>query len=176
MQTHRNRFITTVALLAVAALFGASASAQPAKSSAPAKQAAPATQAAPVDETQANEAALRAIAVHWGDAELGGDVGYLEQLLTPEYRSVDAKGVSHPRAMILAHARRSGGAEEARKARDAFMKAHPTEMSVTIHGTVGVVSYFDPRRGLDASIRGGDVFVYEAKRWHAVFSLHNGAG
>ncbi len=170
MQTHRNRFITTVALLAVVTLLGASASAEPAK------QAAPGQQAAPVDETQANEAALRAIAEHWGDAELAGDVGYLEQLLSPEYRSVDAKGVSHPRAMILEHAKHSAGSAEARKVRDAFMKAHPTEMSVTIHGTVGVVSYFDPKRGVDASTRGGDIFVYEAKRWHAVFSLHNGAG
>lgn len=162
MQHDPNRFLLAAALAAVT-LLGATAS------------AAPATPAARVDETQATEAALRAISVHWGDAELEGDVAYLEQLLAPEYRSVDAKGVSHPRAMILEHARHSAGAAEARKTRDAFLQAHPTEMSVTIHGTVGVVSYFDPKRGVDASIRGGDIFVYEAKRWHAVFSLHNGA-
>jgi hypothetical protein len=163
MQHRSNPSVITMAALVVTTALGAAASADPA------------TPAARVDETQANEAALRAISVHWGDAELGGDVGYLEQLLAPEYRSVDPKGASHPRAMILEHAKHSAGSAEARKARDAFMQAHPTEMSVTIHGTVGVVSYFDPKRGLDSSIRGGDIFVYEAKRWHAVFSLHNGA-
>jgi hypothetical protein len=140
--------------------------------------AAPSTPAgdpAHVDETQPNEAALRTIVDHWGDAELGGDVAYLEQLLAPEYRSVDAKGASHPRAMILEHAKHSAGSAEARKARDAYMLAHPSEKAVVIHGALGIVSYFNPQRGVDSSIRGSDVFVYEAKRWHAVISMHNGA-
>jgi hypothetical protein len=128
-----------------------------------------------VDETQHTEAALRAIVDHWGDAEVDGDVAYLEQLLLPEYRSIDAKGGSHPRARILEHARTNAGSAEARKAVDAFKLAHPTEVSVVIHGDTGIVSYFNPKRGLDSSIRGSDIFVFEARRWHAVYSLHNGA-
>lgn len=144
---------------------------------APAKAtpAAPAGAAAHVDESQRTEAALRAIVEHWGDAELEGDTGYLELLLVPEYRSVSPTGESHPRARILEHARRSTGSAEARKARDAFKQAHPTEVAVVIHGLIGIVSYFNPHRGLDSSIRGSDVFVYEANRWHAVYSLHNAA-
>jgi len=55
------------------------------------------------------------------------------------------------------------------------MQAHPTEISTVIHGTLGIVSYFNPSRGLDTGIRGSDVLVYEANRWHAVYSMHNGA-
>jgi uncharacterized protein DUF4440 len=136
----------------------------------------PASAPAPsIDETQPTEAALRAIVDHWGDAELTGDVAYLEQLLAREYRSIGPNGESHLRAGILEHARRSAGSAEARKARDAYLQAHPTEKAVVIHGALGIVSYFNPQRGVDSSIRGSDVFVYEAKRWHAVYSLHNGA-
>jgi hypothetical protein len=131
---------------------------------------------AAVDETQRTEAALKRVDDHWGDAETDGDVAYLEQLLVPEYRSIDPKGGSHVRAMILDHARRNRGhAAEARKVVDAYKQAHPTEMMVIIHGDVGIVSYFDPRRGADSSIRGSDFFIHEGNRWHAVYSLHNGA-
>jgi hypothetical protein len=132
--------------------------------------------AAAVDETQRSEAALRAIADHWGDAETEGDVAYLEQLLVPEYRSISANGASHIRAGILDHAKRNRGhAAEARKAVEAYKQAHPSEKAVVLHGAIGVVSYFNPKRGLDSSIRGSDVFLYEGNRWHAVYSLHNGA-
>jgi len=158
-------------LLVVTALAAWLASGPPAPASA--EPASPA--AARPDETQHTDAALRAIINHWDDAELTGDVAYLEQLLVAEYRSVDAKGESHPRAMILEHARRSAGSAEARAARDAFMKAHPSEMAILIHGDTAIVSYFNPSRGVDKSTRGSDVFVYESKRWHAIYSLHNGA-
>jgi hypothetical protein len=128
-----------------------------------------------VDETQHNEAALRAITKHWGDAERDGDVGYLEQLLAPEYRSIDAKGSSHLRSMILEHARKNHGSAEARKAVEAWLLTHPTETAVTIHGDLAVLSYFNPKRGVDAGIRGSDIFLYEAGRWHAIFSMHNNA-
>jgi len=128
------------------------------------------------DETQHTEAALRAIVHHWDDAEQTGDISYLEELLVPEYRSVDAKGESHPRAMILQSARRNATSDAASKAAEAFKKAHPTEIAVVIRGEVAIVSYFNPHRGLDTSIRGSDIFVYEGNRWHAVHSLHNGAG
>jgi hypothetical protein len=137
--------------------------------------AAAAPAAAPAAEAEATEAGLRAVVQHWDDAELEGDVAYLEQLMLPGYRSVDAKGESHPRAAILEHAKHNAGSAEARKTRDAFMKAHPTELSVTLRGDLAIVAYFNPVRGLDHSIRGSDVFLYDAKRWHAVYSMHNGA-
>jgi hypothetical protein len=128
-----------------------------------------------VDETQHTEAALRAIVEHWTEAEVSGDVAYLDQLLAPEYRSINAKGVSLVRATLLDHARRNTGSAEARKRVEDWKRDHPTDERVTIHGDVAIVSYFDPKLGADSSIRGGDVFVYEGHRWRAIYSLHNGA-
>jgi hypothetical protein len=153
---------TSIWLCAAAALLAASSSAH---------AAPPAT----VDETQHNEAALRAIVEHWNEAEVSGDVAYLDQLWAPEYRSVGAKGESHTRAMLLDHARHNTGSAEARKRVEDFKREHPTEMSVVIHGDTGIVSYFNPKLGVDSSIRASDVFVYEDHRWRAVYSLHNGA-
>jgi hypothetical protein len=134
---------------------------------------APASAAPGVDEGQPTEAALRVITDHWGQAEVEGDLGYLEQLLAPEYRSVGPDGRSIPRATILEHARRNSGSDEKRKRRAAYLQAHPTEKLVVIHGDIGIVSYFNPHRGVDSSISGSDVFVYERNRWHALHSLHN---
>jgi hypothetical protein len=140
---------------------------------------APVSAAPQVDESARSETALRAISEHWGTAEVDGDVGYLEQLLAPEYRSIGANGAAVPRAKILDHARRNAASAEAaakeRKSRAEFRTAHPTETAVVIHGAIAIVSYFNPQRGIDQGVRGADVFVYEADRWHAVYSLHNGS-
>jgi hypothetical protein len=135
--------------------------------------------AAAIDETLPSEAALRAIDEHWGRAESDGDVAYLSQLLAPEYRSVGPRGEVTSRAALLEHTtRRAGSAEaraEAHRSAEAYRQAHPTELSIVLHGTLGIVSYFDPTRGAEHSVRGADVFVYEGRRWHAVYSLHNAA-
>ncbi|HEX3763811.1 MAG TPA: DUF4440 domain-containing protein [Kofleriaceae bacterium] len=131
------------------------------------------------DETRADEAALRAIVKHWDRAESDGDVPYLSQLLAPEYRSIGKTGEAVTRAALLAHAEQTHGSAEAqarrRKQGEEFLRTHPTEMAVAIHGPVGIVAYYNPTRGVDHSVRGSDVFVYEASRWHAIYSLHNGA-
>jgi hypothetical protein len=164
MNRHATRAVFTI-LVAAGSLATPAIAAPP---SAPAP-------AARVDETQRTDAALRAISKHWGDAETEGDVGYLDQLLAPEYRSVDAKGASHPRSKILEHAKKNQGSAEAHKAIEAFLLAHPTETAVTLHGDVAVVSYFNPKRGVDAAIRGSDIFLYEAGHWHAIYSMHSSA-
>ena len=131
------------------------------------------------DETKRDEAALRAIDDHWGRAEGEGDVAYLTQLLAPEYRSIGASGKATTRDALLEHtARRASSAaarEEARKAREAFMAAHPTAVSVVLHGSVGIVSFYNPKRGADQAVRGVDVFIYEDNRWRALYSFHNAA-
>jgi hypothetical protein len=189
MSQTRLRSLGAGAVLAVAAVALCVAAsltrADPASSAAP-PTPAPATAAAPtaaptaaVDETLQTEAALRAIDDHWGRAEGDGDVAYLAQLLAPEYRSIGARGEATPRAALLDHTRRrTASAEaraEARKAVEAFKQTHPTEVAVVLHGTLGIVSFFNPKRGADHSVRGADIFVYEGGRWHAVYSLHNAA-
>jgi len=131
------------------------------------------------DEAKRDEAALRAIDDHWGRAEEEGDVAYLAQLLGPEYRSIGSTGKVTTRAALLEHTRRRAGSaaarDEARKAREAFKAAHPTQVSVVLHGTVGIVSFSNPKRGADQVVRGADVFVYEDNRWYAICSFHNAA-
>lgn len=166
MQSNQLRFLHAAAIAGLLGGWHAAAHAEP---------SAATGAAAHVDETQRTEAALLAIVHHWDRAELDGDVAFLDQLLVPEYRSIDAKGASHMRAKILEHARRNAGSAAAQKEVDAFKQAHPTEIAVVIRGDVGITSYFNPHRGLDDSTRGADIFVYEGKRWHAVYSLHNGA-
>ena len=131
------------------------------------------------DEARRDEAALRAIDDHWGRAEEDGDVAYLAQLLAPEYRSIGSTGKVTTRAAILEHtgqrASSPAARDEARKAREAFTAAHPTQVSVVLHGMVGIVTFSSPNRGTDQVVRGADVFLYEANRWHAISSFHNAA-
>ena len=163
------------AALAAAPLAVAAAPATPAPATAPATTPA----ASPADENRHDEAALRAIVDHWTRAERDGDVAYLSQLLAPEYRSVGTTGEAHARAALLEHAERNQRSAEAREERrragEEYLRAHPTEVSVVIHGPLGIVSYYNPKRGLDHSVRGSDGFVYEGNRWHAIYSLHNSA-
>lgn len=131
------------------------------------------------DEAKRDEAALRAIDDHWGRAEAEGDVAYLAQLLAPEYRSIGATGKATTRAALLEHtasrATSVAARAEARKASEAFKAAHPTGVSVVLHGSVGIVSFYNPERGADQAVRGADVFVYADNHWRAIYSLHNAA-
>jgi hypothetical protein len=132
--------------------------------------------AAPADETRHDEAALRAIADHWENAELDGDVDYLSQLLAADYRSIGGTGETTTRAAILGRAeqahRSPAAAAEGRRTAEAYLREHPTATAVAIHGTLGIVSYYDPKRGLEHSVRGSDIFVYEGNRWRAAYSVH----
>jgi hypothetical protein len=130
------------------------------------------------DEAKHDEAALRAVDKHWGDAETEGDVAYLAELLAPEYRSIGVTGEATTRARLLEKAAKrttEAARAEARKASQAFTAAHPTGVSVVIRGDVGIVSFYNPERGADHAVRGADVFVYQDHRWRAVISLHNSA-
>jgi len=126
-----------------------------------------------VDETRPTESALRAVADHWQQAEIDGDVAYLEQLLLPEYRSISHVGVATVKAKILQRAKQNKGSEKWRREVAAYLQSHPTEMSIVIHRTTGIVSYFNPARGVQMGVRSSDIFVYENARWHAVYSQHS---
>jgi hypothetical protein len=128
------------------------------------------------NETRRSEAAVIAVDQHWLEAELGGDTAYLEQLLLPEYRSVDANGAVHSRAAIVAHAARSRGSDAQRRKVEAWLKAHPSGQSVVIHGDTAILSFYDPAKGAANDVRSSDIFVYVGGRWHALYSQHSKAG
>lgn len=138
--------------------------------------ASPVAIAADVDETARSEAAVIAVDQHWLEAEVGGDTAYLDDLLLPEYRSVGADGVAHPKAAIVAHAAKNQGSDTERRTVEAWIKAHPSGKSVVIHGDTAILSFYDPVLGAAKGVRSSDIFVYVDGHWHALYSQHSAAG
>src|SRR5690348_14229445 len=101
-----------------------------------------------VDETARTAAAVMAVDQHWSDAETDGDTAWLEQMLLPEYRSVNNKGVATPKAGIVAHAAKSRGLgkDKQKQMVEAWRKAHPSESKVVLHGDTAIITFYDPAR------------------------------
>lgn len=135
--------------------------------------ASSAVRAASIDETARSEAAVIAVDQHWLEAEVGGDTAYLDDLLLPEYRSVGAYGVAHPKADIVAHAAKNRGSDEERNKVEAWLKTHPSGKSVVIHGDTAILSFYDPVLGAAKGVRSSDIFVYVDGHWHALYSQHS---
>jgi hypothetical protein len=124
------------------------------------------------DETQKTNASVMAVELHWTQAEVHGDVAYIDRLLLPEYRSVNANGVAHPKSAILAGARKNGRSGEAAQRVAAYFKAHPYETRITIQGDTAVCTFYSPALGLTKGIKSSDILVYLNGGWHAIYSAH----
>lgn len=121
-----------------------------------------------VDETALTSTAVIAVDDHWSLAEMRGNTAWLRSLLLPSYRSIRADGSVWNKEMLLAHAAKNRGhGREQLKAFDTWLKTHPMNESVIIHGDVAVLSFSDPRTG---RVRLSNVFVHEKGRWHALYS------
>lgn len=131
-----------------------------------------AASAAGIDESARSEAAVIAVDQHWGDAELDGDNAYLDQLLLPQYRTVDADGVAHPKSAVA----RKPASDKERRTTEAWLKAHPSGKTVVMHGDVAILSFYNPALGPQRGVRSSDIFVYVDGRWHALYSQHSNAG
>ena len=127
-----------------------------------------------VDETARTAAAVMAVDQHWLEAEIGGDTDWLEQMLLPEYRSVNNKGVATPKADIVAHAAKNRGSDKERKLVEAWLAAHPSRQSVVLRGDTAILTFYDAKLGPKKGVRSSDIFVYEGGRWHALYSQHSG--
>ncbi|HEY3674526.1 MAG TPA: hypothetical protein VGK84_00885, partial [Candidatus Tumulicola sp.] len=90
------------------------------------------TVALPAAEAQKTTAALLAVEHHWTRAEVHGDVAYVGALLMPEYESVNADGVAHPRSAILANTVRNGQSDKMARTVATYMKLHPDGPAVKI--------------------------------------------
>lgn len=126
------------------------------------------------DETSQTAAAVMATDVHWSLAEMTGDTAWLDQMLLPDYRSVNNDGSVHAKAAILAGAakRKHTDLATAQRQLDTYEKEHPHGSAVAIHGNTAIVSFYDPTLGPDKGMRSADVFVYVDGRWHAMYSQH----
>jgi hypothetical protein len=125
-----------------------------------------------VDETSRTEAAVIAVDKHWGDAEVSADDAYLNQLLLPEYRTVNSEGVAHGKSTT---ARKP--ATPAQKAQmDAWRASHPEEPKVLINGDTAILTWTAPAIASAAGVvRSVDIFLYRGGHWHALYSQHSDA-
>jgi hypothetical protein len=139
-----------------------------------AAQAAVASHGGTVDETAKTAAAVMAVDRHWLDAEIDGDTAWLEQMLLPEYRSVNDEGVVAAKADIVAHAAKNRGSDQEKKKVEAWLAAHPSKQGVVLRGDTAILTFYDPELGPQKGVRSSDVFVYEGGRWHALYSQHSG--
>lgn len=128
------------------------------------------------DETQPTEAGVMAVDNHWSIAELTGDTDYLNQMLLPEYRSVNTDGTAHSKDAIVAGAAKRKGTDPAKAKLEfaTYQKDHPYGSAVVIQGTTAVVSFYDPTLGPQKGIKSSDIFVYVDGHWHAMYSQHTG--
>lgn len=127
-----------------------------------------------VEETARTAAAVMAVDQHWLEAETGGDTAWLEQMLLPDYRSVNNKGVAIGKADIVAHAAKNRGSDKAKKMVAAWQAAHPSKQNVVLSGDTAILTFYDPTLGPQHGVRSSDIFVYEGGRWHALYSQHSG--
>jgi hypothetical protein len=127
-----------------------------------------------VDETARTAAAVMAVDQHWLEAEVGGDTAWLEQMLLPGYRSVNARGVASGKDAIVAHAAKIRGSDKEMMMVEAWLKAHPSKLAVVLRGYSAILTFYDPALGPQKGVRSTDIFVYEGGRWHALYSQHSG--
>jgi hypothetical protein len=125
-----------------------------------------------VDETSKSAAAVIAVDKHWGDAEVSADDAYLNQLLLPEYRTVNPAGIAHGKSTTPRKP-----ATPAQKAQmDAWRSSHPEEPRVLINGDTAILTWTAPAVGSAAGVvRSVDIFLYRSGHWHAFYSQHSDA-
>lgn len=126
-----------------------------------------------VDETRNSKEAVIAVDQHWLEAEVSGDVAWLDRMLLPEYRSVGADGTAHPKSAILASARKNGQSDDMRRKVEAWQKAHPSKKSVVLRDNVAILSFYDPALGPQNGVKSSDIFLYVDGSWHALYSQHS---
>ena len=129
-------------------------------------------------ESQRTEAGVLATDDHWSLAEMTGDTTYLEQMLLPQYESVNDDGSAHPKAQIVTGAAKRSGTDPATAKRKlaAYRKDHAYSSNVAIHDNTAVVTFYDPAQGAQKGIKSADIFVYANGHWHAMYSQHTEAG
>lgn len=125
------------------------------------------------DETRYSKDAVIAVDQHWLEAEVSGDVAWLDGMLLPEYRSVSADGTAHPKSAILASARKNLHSDDMRRKVEAWQKAHPSKKSVVLRDNVAILSFYDPALGPQKGVKSSDIFLYVDGSWHALYSQHS---
>lgn len=132
--------------------------------------------AAPTKPQPKTAAAVIAADDGWLKAEETGDTAYVDNLLLPEYRSVNADGSVHDKAAILASTQKNAGSTARSVADEKWLAAHPMGTTALIQGDTAIVTFYLKPLGPQKGIMSSDIFVYRDGQWHAIYSQHTDAG
>lgn len=125
-------------------------------------------------ETQKSAAGVIAVDEHWTQAEIHGDVAWLDGMLLAGYRSVGATGIVSARSKILASAKKNATSDKMAKLVVQYMKDHPFGTVVTINGNTAVLNFYAQKLGAEKGVTSCDIFLYVGGRWRALYSQHTG--
>jgi len=120
--------------------------------------------------------AVKAADAAWLDAEIKGDYKFLEWFLLDGYESIDATGSIFSRAALIENRRRRGRSEEFAKQVRGWRERHPNHAEVKIHGDTAVLTWVSDDPSSKTPIYSCDIFVYQNRHWHAIYSQHSTAG
>jgi hypothetical protein len=112
----------------------------------------------------------------WDTAEETGDTAYIDNLLLPDYRSVNADGSVHDKAAIVASAKKNVSSPEHAAKVAKWKAAHPMGTGVVLQGDTAIVTFYLKPLGPEKGIMSSDIFVYRDGQWHAIYSQHTTAG
>ena len=126
------------------------------------------------------EAAVIADDDGWSKAEETGDVAYVDHLLMPEYRSVNADGSVHTKEAILGGVRKVASSPEAAAARAAavakWRASHRHTTTAVISGDTAILTFLvDDPASPSKPVSSCDIFVYQDGHWRAIYSQHSTA-
>ena len=113
----------------------------------------------------------------WEKAEESGDVAYVDNLLLPDYRSVNADGSVHDKAAILANTKQEYwlACATPRRWRSGWRRIRWGPAAV-MQGDTAIVTFHLKPLGPEKGIMSSDIFVYRDGQWHAIYSQHTNAG
>jgi hypothetical protein len=112
----------------------------------------------------------------WSKAEETGDAAYVDNLLLPDYRSVNADGSVHDKAAILTSTRKNVGSTARTVADEKWRAAHPMGTTAVVQGDTAILTFYLKPLGPEKGIMSSDIFVYRDGQWHAIYSQHTDAG
>jgi hypothetical protein len=119
--------------------------------------------------------AVKAADAAWLDAEINGDYKFLDWFLLDGYESIDGAGSIFSRAALIENRRRRGRSEEFAKHVREWREQHPNHAEVRIYGNTAVLTWVADDQNTKTPIYSCDIFVYQNRHWHAIYSQHSTA-
>jgi hypothetical protein len=108
-----------------------------------------------------SEATIKQLEKQWSRAFYTGDTAFLECLYAANFRDVDSKGALADRVQDIAKAAKNVG-------KSWTYDPNKWQSSIFMHLHSAVATFF--RGDLEHGTRGTDIYEYDGKHWHAIFS------